>query len=83
MRGRAGALAVEDTEAIVYRMAYGHARNRLEKHIAPRSAGRDDDDLVRRLVAEVTDQMGDAASGALEAIRHGVEDAAEGRHPAW
>jgi hypothetical protein len=74
---------VEDSEAIVYRIAYGHARNRLDKHLDPRGPGRDDAELLRRLVAEVTWKMGDAASGALEAIRRGVEDAAEGRRPAW
>jgi hypothetical protein len=36
---------VDDTKAIVYRIAYGHARNRLEKHIAPIGVGQDDDEL--------------------------------------
>jgi hypothetical protein len=74
---------VDHTEAIVYRIAYGRARNHLERHIAPRSAGPDDDELIRRLTAEVLREIGDAADGALEAIRRGVEDAAEGRQPSW
>lgn len=65
----------------VYRRAYGLAKARLDRGMGV--DGRDHRAALDRLVRDVSAERGDSAGQTLDQIRQGVEDAVEGRRPAW
>jgi hypothetical protein len=73
----------EFSRAVVYRRAYGLTLRRLERDQPSGTAGvRDPGPLLDRLSREVEEELwGDPE--AREAFLRRVQDATEGRRPAW
>ena len=74
----------DDTLNGLYRSAYGHAANKLERaEFGTNAPGRDPAKLLKRLLEHALRETGDRGPAARRAIEEGVADATAGRKPRW